>query len=201
MVPLMRFRCRPTPFGKGTLVGAVALASFLVSSSPANAQSIVKNPGEHPHPIVELEPHALVGWDGIYSASGIGLGMRASFPIVRNGFIPSINNSVGVSVGADLMHYAGCYFRARCVANYLFFPVAMQWNFYFTKEWSAFAEPGVALFHGFVDDCAGAAGCVSPTTTGIRPALYLGGRYQLNSRLSLTMRVGYPAFSFGVSFM
>jgi hypothetical protein len=34
-----------------------------------------------------------------------------------------------------------------------------------------------------------------------RPAFYAGGRLQLTPRITLTMRVGHPTASFGVSFL
>ena len=36
---------------------------------------------------------------------------------------------------------------------------------------------------------------------GIGPALYLGGRFQIADRMTLTLRIGYPTLTFGVSFM
>jgi hypothetical protein len=30
--------------------------------------------------------------------------------------------------------------------------------------------------------------------------LWVGGRFHFNDKISLTMRIGYPDFSFGVSF-
>jgi len=77
----------------------------------------------------------------------------------------------------------------------------MQWNFFVAKYWSVMAEPGVAFFTGFFDACNGVAGCVEPTRTGLRPAFYIGGRYHMGEHVALTMRIGYPAFSIGISFL
>jgi hypothetical protein len=80
----------------------------------------------------------------------------------------------------------------------------MQWNFFVARRWSVFAEPGFVVYHGFFDYCAGApAGfpCANPTTTGVDFAFYAGGRYYVNDHVALVMRIGYPTFSFGVSFM
>jgi hypothetical protein len=65
----------------------------------------------------------------------------------------------------------------------------MQWNFWFTRRFSAFGEPGVDLYylgnHGF----------------SAVPAFYVGGRVQLSDRITLTGRIGYPTLAIGVSFM
>src|SRR5437879_1780410 len=93
------------------LLSAVALcAAFSATSASAHAQSITKNPGDHPDYKVEVEPHLDLGWSHAYYASnGYGLGARFSIPIVQNGFIPTLNNSIALSFGLDWLRYSGCY--------------------------------------------------------------------------------------------
>jgi hypothetical protein len=186
-------------------VGAVAL-----SASDARADSIIKNPGDHPRYSVELEPHGLLGWANLYRDNGLGLGARFTIPIVENGFVKTINNSVGIGFGLDWLRYDGCYYYGAssknrvdygCGASFFVFPVVMQWNFWLTPRWSVFGEPGLYVFHGVYDDyCNGVPGCGYPTRTSVQPALYLGGRFHFNDKISLTMRVGYPTLSIGASF-
>jgi hypothetical protein len=188
--------------------GAV-LTSFI--SSSAHADDTIKTPGDHPDYTVEIEPHGLIGLGFRYGGVGIGLGARFSIPIVKNGFVPSINNSIAVTFGADFMHYGGCFGSFNnvdidCSANYLFFPVALQWNFYVASKWSVFGEPGIVPFYGFYDNLCGNGagqipGCNDPSHFSVAPALYVGGRYHFNEHTALTMRIGYPDFSIGVSFM
>jgi hypothetical protein len=66
----------------------------------------------------------------------------------------------------------------------------MQWNFWLTTHWSVFGEPGI----GFAPNAFRGRDV-------IHPAFYLGGRYHFNEKISLTMRVGYPSFSVGASFL
>jgi hypothetical protein len=102
----------------------------------------------------------------------------------------------------DALHYDGCYYPYRCGANYVLFPVAMQWNFFVARRWSVFGEPGVFLYKGFLDECVGLPGCVQPPVTlGMQPAIAFGARYRLTETAALTMRFGYPTISVGVSFM
>jgi hypothetical protein len=164
----------------------------------------------------ELEPHLVLGTSppGAGAGSGAGIGARASLVLVPDGFIPRINDSVAIGFGLDIGHYTGSWairgYRDQCqhfetgpagtsictdvtsnggTYNYVFVPVVMQWNFWFTQRWSAFAEPGLDLYflgnHGF----------------DVSPAMYIGGRCQIADRITLTVRLGYPTFAFGVSFM
>jgi hypothetical protein len=52
-----------------------------------------------------------------------------------------------------------------------------------------FGEPGI----GFAANRGARADLVNPL-------IMVGGRYHFNDRISLTMRIGYPAFSIGASF-
>jgi hypothetical protein len=193
-------------------------AVMALAATDAQADDTIKHPGEHPKYPVEIEPHGLWSWRHYYYApsDGFGLGARFSIPVVDNGFVPSINNSVAISFGVDWVHYSGsaCYFYGPpprpgpCYvlgdANYLLFPVAMQWNFFVAQRWSVFGEPGLVIYHGFFDYCSGVpAGnpCGTPTQTGVDFAFYAGGRYHFGEHAALTMRIGYPTFSIGVSFM
>jgi hypothetical protein len=190
----------------------VCASAALTIASPAGAENLIKSPGDHPDYHVELEPHVLFGVAELYGATGLGVGLRASIPIVQNGFVPQINNSVAISFGLDWTHYGDCYYFDRrngrdigygCGANYFIFPVAMQWNFWFTEHWSAFGEPGLYIYHGVFDAnyCdPNFQFCGYPTATGVDFAFWVGGRYHFNDKVSLTMRIGYPSFSFGVSF-
>lgn len=188
------------------------LALACVSES-AFAQSTIRTRGARPSYGVELEPHILLTpWNppGIGDGEGFGLGARGTFEILGEGFIPSINDSVGVGVGLDWIHYAdsdveegGDCARVEqapngipvCVevagdTDYLWIPVVMQWNFWLHKKWSVFGEPGIALRFDDMDELR-----VSPFV------LYAGGRYHVSEQFALTMRIGYPSFSIGGSFL
>lgn len=192
------------------LLGVLCAAWFAGWSSVAHAQSTIKSPGDHPPDAFELEPHLLFSpFDApdFPSNGGYGIGARGTIEIVPDGFIPSLNDSVGIGFGLDWLHYSGVQGRAFCRvrqyvngvnvcvettargSNYLFVPVVMQWNFWLAKSWSAFGEPGLALTHwndgGF----------------GVEPVFSVGGRYHFSDSVALTARLGYPAFSLGVSFL
>jgi hypothetical protein len=79
-------------------------------------------------------------------------------------------------------------------ANYLFFPVAMQWNFWLHQQFSVFGEPGFVVYYrkAQYDQDSG---------LGLSPLLDIGGRWHFSKVAALTFRLGYPVFSIGVSFL
>jgi hypothetical protein len=195
--------------------GAAALLFVALSFSiarPAGAQSTINNPGDRPDTTLELEPHLLLGpfdppGPGPGSNGGFGGGVRASFEIVRDGFLRKLNDSVSLGLGLDLVEYGGDA-RGRCEVFggglnqtqiceevdagdpvYYLVPLVMQWNFWLSRRWSVFGEPGLML--RYRDDDLG----VSPFV------LYAGGRLHFGDNLALTLRIGYPTFSLGVSFL
>jgi hypothetical protein len=191
-------------FGWASRAAVAAAAAFAVvfAANPARADDTVRHPGDHPAYTFEAEPHLLFGWDNVYAADGFGIGGRFAIPIVDNGFVPQINNSVAIGFGLDLIHYDSCWWGGDCSANYIHVPVVLQWNFYVAKRWSVFGEPGLVFFHGFIDDCPSSdKNCPNrPRETSLEPALYLGGRYYFDDKITLTMRIGFPSISIGVSF-
>ena len=191
----------------GCLFLATLTLMFALSAPRAAlADDTIKHPGDHPNYTFEIEPHGLLGWAYYGTSLGFGVGGRMSIIVAQNGFISTLNNSVGVTFGVDYLYYSGCGYldSIGCGASILFFPIAMQWNFYVAKEWSVFGEPGIFIYHNFVDTsyCTpGFLGCTAPTTTGVGPEFFLGGRLHFSEHVALTMRVGYPTLSVGASFM
>ena len=121
-------------------VAALAVAAV---PSVANAQSIIRQPGEHPDYKVEIDPHGILGgagWYYDYYGVGFGGGARFSIPLCKNCFVPKINNNVAISFGADFVSYP--FGNTAFVFTDLYLPVAMQWNFFLSKKWSVGAEVG-----------------------------------------------------------
>ncbi len=184
----------------------------MTMATPAQAQSIIKSPGDHPEYRFELEPQLGLAWGHLYRGVAPGLGARGSIVIVDNGFIPSINNSVAISFGLNFFRYSGCYyfdnrgpdrFEYGCGASFFVLPVALQWNFWLTTHWSVFGEPGLYVYHGIYDDFCDPRfpGCAQPTRTSVDFAFFVGGRYHFTEKLALTMRLGYPHSSIGLSIL
>jgi hypothetical protein len=190
---------------------AVALSSLALSAAArdARAESPIKTPGDHPSYVVELEPHGLFGTDGPFS-TGVGVGGRFSIPIIDNGFVKSINNSIAIGAGLDVFFLNGCYYTSRagneCGETAFDIPLVMQWNFYVARQVSVFGEPGVAFRHRSFTGCPPGVGCNEPDSNLFAPFIfYAGGRYHFNEHVAIIGRIGvdwYGAayFSVGASF-
>jgi hypothetical protein len=160
-------------------LAALAALPVLLAASAARAdeQSIIKQYGEHPRYVFEAEPHLDLGFGYPFDGGNwAGLGFRGTFHIA-NGFVPTINDSIGVGVGLDFAPGYGGYFLI---------PVVMQWNFWLSTHWSVFGEPGIAF--------------TNAPLRAFDPVFYAGGRFHFTDRIALTLRVGYPEFSAGISF-
>ncbi len=175
----------------------------------AQAESTIRVPGQRPEYSFELEPHLLLTpfeAPNNPSGDGYGLGVRGTVEILPEGFISKLNDSVGIGFGLDWIHYDGLRGRAYCErfvqtaqgvpvcvetsahsSSYVFVPVVMQWNFWLHRSWSVFGEPGLALSHRSGGDF------------GAVPVFSAGGRFHFNDSVALTLRLGYPSFSLGVS--
>jgi hypothetical protein len=179
----------------------------------AHAQSTIRTPGVRPNAAFELEPHLVLGpfdppGPGPGSDGGFGAGIRTSFEIVPDGFIGKINDSVAIGVGLDVVKYdhtsrgecedftSGLNGTRICTevdgsgsSVYYLVPAVMQWNFWLARRWSVFGEPGFLLRYDNDD-------------IGFSPfVLYAGGRFHFSDDVALTLRIGYPTFSLGVSFL
>jgi len=200
---------RPASGGRALFLGLFFVSALAWSRDAGADTLIIKRPGYHPRYSFEPEPHLLLGLidpPGPANGNGIGLGFRGTIPIVHNGFIPSINNSVGIGFGIDFVHYGYGHDRCRrfnsfgeCVdrdANRLdaiWLPVVMQWNFFLSRNWSVFGEPGLAFRYESNGDAS---------RLRVEPVhMYVGGRFHFSETVTLTMRLGYPTFGVGVSFL
>lgn len=161
-----------------SLVIAVFIAS-LPGSAQADAYGIT-HPGQHIDYVFELEPEVILRFDRPFR-DGPGLGVRASVPILFNGFISTINNSVAITFGFDKDPFS-------TGKNY-YVPVGLQWNFWLHRNFSVFGEPGV-LF-------------ASTDRTHAYPQLWGGARVHFTDFLALTGRISLPSspgVGLGVSF-
>lgn len=193
---------------------------------------------DHPHYGVELEPHFVLQWGDLpyRTSAGVGIGFRASIPVLDPGPIPNFNNSLAVSFGLDWAHFGSCRYDAPdCYGNDFWFPVVMQWNFYLTPWWSVFPEVGVAIHHaawsyGYYEVVAPGPGPGGPPPppgppgprgpgpdrefvdcgpgrcdyvdhiTEVAFVSWLGTRFAVADRFTITLRVGWPSLYLGASF-
>jgi hypothetical protein len=193
--------CMRSPFPLTQLFAlwilASVMGSFILAAGSSRAEAIIKQPGNHPHYSVELEPHVILGWASIdtndpfprnfdlnHNAS-FGPGLRVGIPLVTNGFVHSINDSVALGLGIDMAHYGPS-------SNVVWVPVVMQWNFYVSDAITVFGEPGGALRTAYSH---------GQTEWHIDGVMQAGAKFMIERHLGLTVRAGYPYFSAGLTFL
>jgi hypothetical protein len=152
------------------------LTFLLLLARTAHAETATgRDVGRHPHYVFEAEPHALLG---LFEPRPFGVGFRGTVVLSDAGFIRTVNDTVGLGFGIDWTRET------------TWVPVVMQWNFWVSEHWSVFGEPGVAFrwrdhYHELRPDLT----------------IYGGARWLFTPGVSLTLRVGYPAFALGFSFL
>ena len=199
------------------LVALLVVGVGLLSTRGASAQ--IKQPGAHPDYSLELDPHLVIqhAHGPFFDDEGIGVGLRASIPFVRNGPIPQINNNMGISFGADYVFFGDdddCRFLGRrndfidreCGGSDLWIPVTLQWNFWFTPVISVFGEPGLALQYTsayWEYDCGGGAICEADDDDldVVEFVMFVGGRFMFSNNVGMTVRLGSPYVSVGATFL
>ena len=155
--------------------GAAALLGLCCAARVAHADELlISDPGVHPDYFLEAEPHALL--EPFDKDPKFGVGFRGTIELIDNGFVQTINNTVGLGFGLDW------------VDGRFTVPIVMQWNFWLSDNWSVFGEPGGAIRFG--------KGDTKPV-----PVLMGGGRLHFSDYIALTLRAGYPSFSVGISFL
>jgi len=198
----------------------IAPALFvLMLAAPAPAQ--IKEPGAHPQYAVEIEPHLTLGWTDAphhFAGDGVGLGLRASIPLMHNGPIPSINNSLAITFGLDWLRFGydhgyGCRDLPGPAcddydysADAFWVPVAVQWNFFVHRRISVFGELGLAVAHerwSWARPCPDAPGAFcsyrDSHTSFAELVFYPGARFMISDRFGLTVRIGFPHVTLGAS--
>ena len=172
-----------TALATGLLLAAVAAAPL------AEARWTIREIGNHPDYNLELEFHfALSLVEGPYPSSGTGFGpgARITVPVLQDGFVRTINNSVAISFGVDWIHFSS-FDRTNVDDFYL--PLVMQWNFWVADSWSVFGEPGLALV------------LRTNRSTTAAPVLNAGARWLLTDDFAVVLRGGFPVVTVGLSFI
>lgn len=192
----------------------IVLTVTLSVANTAHARSIIREPAQHRDYSVELEPHFVLDWSGIEGPGreGFGAGFRASIPLFRNGPVTTINNNMAISFGFDWARGSRPCGPRRpevwdydCSIDSFWFPIALQWNFFLTDVISVFGEPGLALVHYRWEhwERCWAPGYCDPDghDTRLKPVLWGGARFLLSESIGITVRVGYPSITAGVSLL
>jgi hypothetical protein len=196
---------------------AVLVAATLLLPATATAQVRTKN--KLPPYSVEVEPHLVLQLfnEPAHADEGFGPGVRLSIPIIEQGPIRTIDNNMALGFGFDLTFFDDCHDRywydrywgwaENCEATDWWFPVVWQWNFVFTPVVSVLAEAGLAIDHERIS-WEGPCAPNSPelcdyddTDTHLRVVVAGGGRFMVADTVGITLRLGTPYISAGVSLL
>lgn len=197
------------------LSALILLVACLATTTAAHAQ--IGQPRAHRHYTAEVEPHLVIQWNDQpwWDDDGIGVGLRATLPVLQDGPVESINNSLGIGFGLDWAHFGDACWRGGprpnavddCSADDFWLPVVVQWNFFFSDVISAFPELGIAIEHTRWDGrwCGRgrelyACGDGNSSDTDVELVLWLGVRFHLAESFALTLRLGTPSLLLGASF-
>ena len=205
--------------GRRCVAVATAAAGWLCAT---NASAQIDAPGQHIRYGMEIEPqlslqHARVPGE----AAGIGPGLRLSVPIISDGPLKKLNNSLALGVGVNWAIFkesCGTYFwdgpapepdepqyptyAKGCTAHQITAPVVIQWNFWITEVVSVFAEPGMAFLYerrSGTGWCDGEPCSKKDSSTKLPFVLWGGARMAMSESLALTIRLGTPYVSAGAS--
>lgn len=196
------------------LVGGVAGDSLLGVGKTAQAQArfVGDRPGGTKRQIemnFRFSSYYGYGWyDGLYGGRygywgnyAVGPGFQMLFPIVHNGFIPSINNAFYIGFFTDFMLHP----NAAVNFNDYFFSFAIgpmvQWRFFLVDilnggNISAFANLGFGIWPWFTD--VGSRGHYGTVVYGF-PLFEIGGNVFFTRNVGLTLSFGYPSAKLGLS--
>jgi hypothetical protein len=199
------------------------VALCVLFSARARAETIIKQPGNHPLYAADVEPHLALGLDDTpyYGGGGFGLGARVTIPFLRNGAVSTINNDMGIGFGLDWLtrgnscyrgyYYGGGPYANDCSAYAIYLPVVLQWNFYITDIITVFGEPGFAIryahvswsYPGPVPGVCPAGVVCEGSTSFTDPLLVIAGgaKFMFGRTVGLNVRLGYPYFSVGASIL
>ena len=134
-------------------------------------------------------PAAYWGWGGI----PFGVGGRFYLPILHDGFVPQINDSFGIEVGADLIAIGGRYFGLG-----LDLPIEAMWALHFSQRFAAYFKLGIAIEIHFGTTWCWAGVCNSGLWwSGIAG---VGIIYKLTDSILFRLELGYPGLKIGLGF-
>jgi len=130
---------------------------------------------------------------------GFGVGVDLLVPILKNGFIPSLNNAFYVGVFVDPLFTFGSFHGA---AMALPIGAYAQWRFYLLNmfksgDLSVFANLGIGVAPVFPNAFGNCSVCT--TSVDLFPLFQVGGQLMFTRNLGLRLAFGYPSVTVGLT--
>ena len=128
---------------------------------------------------------------------GLGLALRYTLPIVPDGFISKLNDSLEVEMGADFSYAWYSYFGSGYSYLTLVIPAAeARWSFHFTKRWEAYAKAGIGFQWRNYDSPYGRRGALDWVYINVG----VGGLMHINDTFAIRAEIGYGGLRVGMGF-
>lgn len=134
------------------------------------------------------QPYGYVDFGGggtaRYGLPALGLGARLYFPLVNDGFAPTLNDEFGVEAGVDLMLRFNVAFYPL-----IDIPVAALWRLHVTPQVNVYAKAGLGLGLGNRFDAP----------VYLVGELLVGVGLRITDTVGLRFEAGYPGVRLGLS--
>ncbi len=135
---------------------------------------------------------------GYYGNYGIGPGFQMIFPILKNGFIPSLNNAFYLGFFTDFQFHPDGAGRFSSEYGFFSIPVGIfaQWRFYLLEKLSLFVNVGGGVWPWIFS-----SNNVYYHDTIIRgfPLFEIGANFHFAKHVGLNVTLGYPAARVGLN--
>ena len=127
-------------------------------------------------------------------AAPFGFAARVYVPLVHDGFVPGLNESFGLELGADI-----AFTTTGNVGPFLVIPVETRWNWHLLSMLEGYLKLGVGV-ELFKENICGITSCF--TRFGGAPAFVaaLGTVMNLTPAIALRIEAGYPWLKIGLGF-
>lgn len=190
-----------------------ALATVLVVSSFSSATALAddakpaasldpsfRGPGslsdaspQRRHPMLSLFIGFPAGYFG-YGGIPFSIGGRYLQPILHDGFVPSVNDSFSIEIGADLYALGASRFFGAMLA----IPIEAMWALHFSQKFAGYLKLGAAIELRFLGDWCWGGVCNGIVGAGI--VAQLGIMYAITDAIMLRVELGYPGLKVGLGF-
>ena len=155
----------------------IALAHLALLATPAHADTpnlTIKLPGPHLR-------QSSIDTTGGFALQRFGISGWYVLPILHNGPIPGLNNSLDLEFGG-LFGYFHNLEQPELTEYFAVIPaLGCKWNFHLTHAWSVFAAAKVGYRIG-----------LATPTHGFMPYGTLGARWRINDTIAMRFEAGYP---------
>ncbi len=168
------------------LACAVSTTAFAQESSSAPVDSGMRSPGGLFDATPQTRKSQLSIWANLGWWYGFGIGGRYTLPLVADGFIPELNDSVELEFGGDF--YFGSWYYGYSTID---IPVEGRWTFHILPKLALYAKVAVGVDIGLAP-----GGVIIGPLFNIGPGIV----YNFSDSLVLRAEAGNRGLRAGVGF-